>query len=101
MYVGIALAANGNFASISGGCLNPAVAVAQSFYQYRSAIAGQPHPKVGLESLPIYFFGTLFGGTFAGIFAIFRGASVRMMQASSKTGDHHLLKEENNAAGYD
>ena len=67
-------------AGISGACLNPAVGIANSLFQYamRNAIT-KGSLKLTLNSLWIYILGPATGGLLAGAFQLLNGkASVAM-----------------------
>jgi len=68
--IGVALFAAVQIASgISGGAINPAVGLAQPFYQkVMNGHAYPKAPKTRLIYFPMYMFGSLIGGMLAGCF---------------------------------
>lgn len=101
--IGIALYACGTFASkLSGGCLNPAVAIIQQWYQSKPQMnIGDPgvlsndqwytkmtqeihQTGISMAAMSRYFLGTLTGGVLAGAVSLFRNFSTQTLEASAK-----------------
>jgi glycerol uptake facilitator-like aquaporin len=80
---------------ISGGCLNPAIGIANSIVQYAmkdqlgdygfvNPIKRTPkYVDLTLSSLPIYIFAPLMGGVVAGVFQLLNGKVDKIMKEAA------------------
>lgn len=83
---------------ISGGCLNPAIGIANSIVQYAmreqlkdyqimkpTVISGAGlYDDLKLSTLPIYIFAPLLGGVMAGVFQLLNGKVAKTMKESAE-----------------
>ena len=70
---------------ISGGCLNPAIGIANSIVQFAlkdepNFVGSKLYANLTLSSLPIYIFAPLMGGVIAGVFQLFNGKVAKIFK---------------------
>lgn len=71
---------------ISGACLNPAVGIVQTLFQWGVFGGLEEISTYSTSGLAYYMLGPLFGGIFAGVFSLFRKYALDSQAEAVKLG---------------